>query len=202
MIVACCNGCPYREYCGVPSHGSLSIVATHESGAASCRAYSAAPLLPHAFRSIPRLPLSRLQRARLPMRSHAHALLASALDSLIRIAATLIRIATTLIRIAATLIRIASTLFRIIGACVRHTAQHTTRRIHVAAAQAVPVQMWQRRGPVPVQMWRAQSRSRCGRSGVGCAAARTCSLSDRSGRAAPRARTSSGNTKQHTTTLC
>ena len=135
------------------------------------------------------------------MRSHAHALLASALNSLIRIAATLIRIASTLIRIASTLIRIAATAIRIIGACVRHKAQHTTRRIHVAAAQAVPVQMWQRRGPVSVQMWRAQSRCRCGRSGVGGAAARTCSLSDRSGRAAPWALTSCGNTKQHTATL-
>ena len=82
-------------------------------------------------------------------------------STLIRIASTLIRIASTLIRIAGTLIRIASTLIRmvrtpicIIGACVRHTAQHTTRRMHVAAAQAVPGPTWQRR---------AQSRCRCGR---------------------------------------
>jgi hypothetical protein len=157
VIVACCllQRVAHIEYCRVHSHGSLPIVAINESGggclpllAARTRRRCRTP-----FDSIPRLPLSRLQRARLPMRSHAHALLASALNSLIRIAATLIRIASTLIRIAATLIRIAATAIRIIGACVRHKAQHTTRRIHVAAAQAVPVQMWQRR---------ARSRCRCG----------------------------------------
>jgi hypothetical protein len=39
--------------------------------------------------------------------------------------------------------------------------------------------MWQRRGPVPVPMWRAESRCRCGRSGVGGAAARSDLLAQR-----------------------
>ena len=83
MIVACCllQRVAHIEYCRVHSHGSLPIVAINESGggclpllAARTRRRCRTP-----FDSIPRLPLSRLQRARLPMRSHAHALLASAL---------------------------------------------------------------------------------------------------------------------------
>jgi hypothetical protein len=150
--------------------------------AASCREHSAAALLPHVLDpSAPSaLSASALVCGRLPhvrMRIVCACVattlirIASTLirmagtliriaSTLIRIASTLIRIASTLIRMAGTLIRIASTLIRmvrtpicIIGVCVRHTAQHTTRRMHVAAAQA----------EFPGQKWQRRAQSRCGR---------------------------------------
>ena len=150
MIVACCNGCPYREYCGVPSHGSLSIVATHESGGGCLPLLAARTRRRRCcrtpFDSIPRLPLSRLQHARLPMRSHAPALLASALIRLFALLAPLFALPLPLFALPLRLFALPVPLF----------------------ALSAPVSGTQHSTPFGAYTWLLpkQSRCRCGSGGA------------------------------------
>ena len=167
VIVACCllQRVAHIEYCRVHSHGSLPIVATNESGggclpllAARTRRRCRTP-----FDSIPRLPLSRLQRARLPMRSHAHALLASALIRLF---------ASPLPLFASPLPLFALPLPSFASSAPVSVTQHSTslgaytwllpKQSRCRCGSARPGPGADVAGPVPEQMWPEWSGRRCG----------------------------------------